>query len=133
MIFSSTAAVYGKSNIAVNEWSKTKPLAPYGQSKLKFENYLKKSKQNINYIILRYFNVVGVEKKMRCGFKVKNNKSLISNLCKSYLENKNFYIFGTNFNTKDGTAVRDFIYVSDLSEIHYKFSLNIVKKNEINR
>ena len=127
-IFSSTAAVYGNSNIAVHEKSNTEPLAPYGQSKLKFENFLKKSSQNINFVILRYFNVAGVETKMRCGFKIKKNKSLFSNLCKSYLEDKNFYVFGKNFNTRDGTAVRDFIYVSDLSQIHYKFSLSIVKK-----
>ena len=92
-IFSSTAAVYGKSNVPVNEKSNTKPLAPYGQSKLKFENFLKKSKQNINYVILRYFNVAGVESKMRCGFKIKNNKSLFSNLCKSYLKKKKVLYF----------------------------------------
>tara|TARA_B110000027_G_scaffold134249_1_gene165975 strand:+ start:36277 stop:37281 length:1005 start_codon:yes stop_codon:yes gene_type:complete len=127
-IFSSTAAVYGKSNVAVDERSKTKPLSPYGQSKLKFENFLKKSEKNINYVILRYFNVAGVETKMRCGFKIQNNKSLFSNLCRSYHGTTKFNIYGKNFNTNDGTAVRDFIYISDLSEIHYKFSLAIVKK-----
>ena len=62
-IFSSSAAVYGLSKDKVNERSKTSPLAPYGKSKLKFEKFLEKSKNKMNYVILRYFNVVGVEKK----------------------------------------------------------------------
>ena len=127
-IFSSTAAVYGSSNKSVNEKSKTKPLAPYGKSKLKFEKYLEKLDKKINYVILRYFNVVGAEKKMRCGFKIKKNKALFNNLCKSFLENRKFYIYGNNFNTKDGTSVRDYIYISDLSEVHYRFAKKILKK-----
>lgn len=127
-IFSSTAAVYGNSNLSVHEKSHTKPLAPYGHSKLKFENFLKKSSKDINYVILRYFNVAGVEKKMRSGFKIKNNRSLFSNLCKSFLDDKKFYVFGKNFKTKDGTAVRDFIYIGDLVEIHYLFSIDMMKK-----
>ncbi len=127
-IFSSSAAVYGSSNKFVNEYSKTNPLAPYGKSKLKFENFLIKNKSIINYVILRYFNVVGVEKKMRCGFETKKNKSLFNSLCKSSYNKTNFYIFGQHFNTKDGTAIRDYIYVSDLAEIHYKFSRLVKKK-----
>ncbi len=66
-IFSSSAAIYGLSSIKVSEGLKPKPLAPYGKSKLKFEMFLKKYKKEINYVMIRYFNVVGVEKKMRCG------------------------------------------------------------------
>ena len=129
-IFSSSASVYGLSNKSVNETSNTKPLAPYGKSKLKFEKFLEKSKDKINYVILRYFNVVGVEKKMRCGFKIKKNKSLFNNLCKAHINDKNFSIFGKDFATKDGTTVRDFIHISDLSNVHYKFS-KIVQKNKL--
>lgn len=128
-IFSSSAAVYGSSKKSVHEKSKTNPLAPYGKSKLKFEKYLEKFKSEINYVILRYFNVVGVEKKMRCGFEIKKNKSLFNNLCSSALNKKNFKIFGNDFNTKDGTAVRDFIYISDLSEVHYSFAKILMKKS----
>jgi len=127
-IFSSSAAVYGSSNKNVNERLKTKPSAPYGKSKLKFEKHLEKFASEINYVILRYFNVAGVEKKMRCGFKIKKNKSLFNNLCYSILKKKKFNIFGNNFNTKDGTAVRDFIYITDLSEIHYYFAKILMKK-----
>ena len=95
-IFSSTAAVYGSSNKPVNEKSKTNPLAPYGKSKLKFEKYLRNNKKKINFVILRYFNVAGVEKKMRCGFKIAKNKGLFNNLCKSFIDNKIFNIFGNN-------------------------------------
>jgi UDP-glucose 4-epimerase len=122
-IFSSSAAVYGLSDSRVNENSKTSPLAPYGKSKLKFENFLKKSKNNINFVILRYFNVVGVEKKMRCGFQLKKNKSLFNNLCNASVNDKNFFIFGKDFGTKDGTAVRDYIYIGDLVDVHYKFAI----------
>ena len=115
--------------IKVNEGLKPKPLAPYGKSKLKFETYLKKYKKKINYVMIRYFNVVGVEKKMRCGFG-KYNKSLFYNLCESYIKKKKFSIFGKNFKTKDGTAVRDYIHVSDLSKVHYQFA-NIIKKRKL--
>tara|TARA_B100000768_G_C11241265_1_gene359642 strand:- start:263 stop:1249 length:987 start_codon:yes stop_codon:yes gene_type:complete len=129
-IFSSSASVYGLSNRRVNETSNTKPLAPYGKSKLKFEKYLEKSKKEINYVILRYFNVVGVEEKMRCGFEIIKNKSLFNNLCKSYVDNKKFFIFGKDFATKDGTTIRDYIFIRDLSNIHYKFS-KIIRKQKL--
>jgi UDP-glucose 4-epimerase len=128
-IFSSSAAIYGLSNIKVDEDLKPRPLAPYGKSKLKFENYLTNSKKNINFVIIRYFNVVGVEKKMRCGFG-KNNKNLIYNLCESHFKKKEFSIFGKNFKTKDGTAVRDYIHVGDLSKVHYQFA-KIMNKSKL--
>ena len=128
-IFSSSAAVYGLSSIKVNENLRPRPLAPYGKSKLKFENYLKKFKKRINYVMIRYFNVVGVEKKMRCGFG-KYNKNLFYNLCDSYYKEKIFSIFGKNFKTKDGTAVRDYIHVSDLAKVHYQFA-KIIKKKKL--
>tara|TARA_B100001248_G_C27398578_1_gene467784 strand:+ start:5609 stop:6574 length:966 start_codon:yes stop_codon:yes gene_type:complete len=126
-IFSSSAAVYGNSNTIVNEKSKTEPLAPYGLSKLRFENFLRKLDNKIDYVILRYFNVVGAEKKLRCGFKIKKNKSIFSNLCQAFFNNKIFHIYGKNFSTHDGTSVRDYIYISDLSEVHYNFAKKILK------
>lgn len=127
-VYSSTAAVYGQNKKKVFENSKINPLSPYAKSKYKFEKFLLKHKKELNFVILRYFNVGGVEKKMRSGFNVEN-KSLISNLCKSIINNKKFLIYGNTHKTKDGTAIRDFIYISDLAKIHYKFSLNLIKKN----
>ena len=67
IIFSSTAAVYGNNKIGVvSEKSKTKPLSPYALSKLKSENYIKATKE-LNYIILRYFNVAGSDVRLRSG------------------------------------------------------------------
>lgn len=125
-IISSTAAVYKSCNRKVSENSALSPLTPYAKSKLKLENFLFK-KNKVNFIILRYFNVGGVEKKMRSGFNLKN-KSLISNLINSLLKKKIFFIYGNHYKTKDGTAIRDFIHINDLAIIHYKFAKKILKK-----
>ena len=114
-IFSSSAAIYASSSKKITENSLIIPSAPYGKSKLKLENFLIKTSKNINFVILRYFNVAGVEKKMRSGFRINKNKSL-------------FYIYGKKYDTIDGTAVRDYIYVSDLIDIHYFFSQKLKKK-----
>ena len=67
---------------------------------------------------------------MRCGYEITKNQGLFNNLSKSDVNNKNFYVFGKGLDTKDGTAIRDFIYISDLSEVHYKFA-KIIKKQKI--
>ena len=129
-IFSSSAAIYASSSEKINENSLITPSAPYGKSKLKLENFLIKLSKNVNYVILRYFNVAGVEKKMRSGFRINKNKSLFNNLCKSYIKKSLFYIYGKKYDTIDGTAIRDYIYVSDLVDVHYFFS-QILKKKKI--
>tara|TARA_A100001011_G_C14302297_1_gene841393 strand:+ start:2145 stop:3110 length:966 start_codon:yes stop_codon:yes gene_type:complete len=127
-LYSSTAAVYGQNKKKVFEYFKINPMSPYAKSKYKFEKYLYKYKKKLNFIVLRYFNVGGVEKKLRSGFNIKN-KSLISNLCKSVVYNEKFSIYGKTYKTKDGTAIRDYIYISDLAKIHYIFSSRLTKKN----
>ena len=67
---------------------------------------------------------------MRCGFEIIKNKSLFNNLCKSYINNKKFLFLGKIFRLKDGTAIRDYIFISDLSNLHYKFS-KIIKKQKL--
>ena len=126
-IYSSTAAVYGNKNKRVNEKDDLRPMSPYPKSKLKLENYLKK-KKNISCIILRYFNVAGSDKKLRCGFNVKNDYNLILNLCTSSIKNKKFVINGNNYKTKDGTPIRDYIHVEDLAKIHLLAANLIIKK-----
>ena len=128
IIYSSTAAVYGNKIKNVNERDIIKPLTPYSSSKVLLEKYLEKNKKNLSCVILRYFNVAGADSKLRCGFDINRGKNLFLNLCHSVTKNKKFEINGKNHNTKDGTTVRDFIHVSDLSEIHYKLSKLIVKK-----
>ena len=127
-IYSSTAAVYGNKNKRVSEKDDLKPMSPYPKSKLKLENYLKRKKKYMSCIILRYFNVAGSDKKLRCGFNVKNDYNLILNLCTSSIKNRKFIINGNNYKTKDGTPVRDFIHVEDLAKIHLLAANLIIKK-----
>ena len=127
-IYSSTAAVYGNKNKRVNENDQLKPLSAYPKSKLKLEDYLKKNKSEISCIILRYFNVAGVDKKLRSGFNVKKGYNLILNLCAASLKKKMFIINGDNYNTLDGTPVRDYIDVVDLANIHLLAAKLVLKK-----
>ena len=128
-LFSSTAAVYEnpKKKIKIKENFKRNPKSPYGLSKLLVENYIQSLQTNMKFCILRYFNVAGADKKLRTG-QLGNNSNLFNNLSKSILhKNKIFEIYGKNYLTKDGTAVRDFIHLEDLSSIHVK-SLSYLKK-----
>jgi len=133
IIFSSTASVYGKvKNRYVLETDRLNPRNPYAVSKDKIEKYLiqKSKKMPITYIILRYFNVAGVEKRMRTGIISKNATHLIKIACEVATNKKNYLkINGDKYNTKDGTPVRDYIHVSDLAEIHYLVGKRIVKNN----
>ena len=137
IIFSSSASVYGnpKGN-KVSENDSLKPLNPYAKSKLKLENFIIKcsKEKNINYIILRYFNVAGADYKQRTGMRVKSSTNLIKVICEVATgKRKKFIINGNNYKTKDGTTIRDFIHVSDLAEIHHLSAKYLMKnkKSEI--
>lgn len=135
IIFASSAAVYGvNKETKVSEKNLTKPINPYGVSKLLVEKYLieKKKSKSINYIILRYFNIVGADSLGNFG-PLKNNTSLIKTICKSIIKNKIFYIFGNKYFTKDGTAIRDFIDINKIAEINYKACKYIVSKKNCNK
>jgi UDP-glucose 4-epimerase len=121
-IFSSTCAVYGNVSGKVSEATKLKPLSVYGKTKLQCENIIKifSKKYNFNYGILRYFNVAGSDIPNKIGCINKNNQ-LIKNISLSIIKNKNkVSIFGSNYNTKDGTCIRDYIHLEDISRIHSK-------------
>ena len=122
VIFSSTASVYGDPiNEKVSEEDQLKPLNPYASSKLELENFIKISSKEFNskYIILRYFNVAGADSKMRTGLISKFSSHLIKIASEVAVGKKDKLIInGDNYNTKDGTAVRDYIHVSDLADIH---------------
>ena len=127
-IYSSTAGVYGNKNKRVTEKDDLKPMSPYPKSKLKLENYLKSKKKYISCIILRYFNVAGVDKKMRCGFNVNKGYNLILNLSAASIKNKLFLVNGNDYDTKDGTTIRDYIHVEDLAKIHLLVSKLVLRK-----
>jgi len=131
IIFSSTASLYGNTKKKIiSEKDEIKPINPYAESKLKFENYLiKKSKShNLKFIILRYFNVAGADKKLRSGLISKYSTHLIKIACEVATgKRKNLIVNGSNYNTPDGTPIRDYIHVSDLAEIHYMCAKYLLK------
>ena len=122
IIFSSTAAVYGQpATIPVTESTPTEPINPYGRSKLACEwlirDYAKAS--DLRYVILRYFNVAGSEPGGRLGQMLKDASHLIRVTCDAALQRRaGVQIFGTDFSTPDGTAIRDYIHVEDLAAAH---------------
>lgn len=124
-IFSSTAAVYGDpQNIPITEDHPVKPINPYGWSKAMVEQILKdlSCDHNFKYISLRYFNTAGAYPDGSMGEDHRNETHLIPLVLKSILPKKaggkRLKIFGTDYNTPDGTCVRDYIHVLDLVEAH---------------
>ena len=133
IIFSSTAAIYGNSiTSSISENSEINPLNPYGLSKLETEKYLiSKELDKINYIILRYFNVAGADPQLRSGLISKKSTHLIKIISEAAIGKRNIVtILGKDYNTFDGTAVRDYIHVSDLAEIHVKCLNFLLEKKQ---
>ena len=131
IVFSSTASIYGNSKKSkLKESAKKNPLNPYAKSKLKLENYLITNikQKKINCIILRYFNVAGSDIKLRTGLIDKKSTHLIKVVCEvASKKRKILTINGDNYNTKDGTPVRDFIHVVDLARIHLMMIKHLIK------
>ena len=131
-IFSSTAAVYKDTEKKVDEKSILKPKSIYGKTKIKAEKLISKhfKKEKINYAILRYFNVVGASPSNLVG-PIKKNDTLLKNISSSFLKKKpTFNVYGKNYKTKDGSCIRDFIHVYDLSKIHILVLKKIKKNNK---
>jgi len=131
-IFSSTAAIYKEGQYKVTEKSIIKPKSIYGKTKIKAENLIRNfaKKNKINYGILRYFNIAGSSPSGRIGLINKNSDHLFKNYSIEILKKKpKLKIYGTNYKTKDGSCIRDFIHVSDIAEIHY---LVLEKINKLN-
>ena len=121
IIFSSTAAAYGNpiNNNLIKENEHLKPLNPYGESKVKTEKYLLNNKHKYNSIILRYFNVAGADPDLRSGLISDKSTHLIKILSEVAVgKREKISIYGNDYNTADGTAIRDYIHVSDLANIH---------------
>jgi len=121
-IFSSTAATYGTPKVLpVSEDSPTVPDSPYGRSKLMTEWILQDTAaaHPIKFGILRYFNVAGADPKGRTGQSTPRATHLIKRACQAVTgQVPHLTIFGTDYDTPDGTGVRDYIHVSDLVDIH---------------
>ncbi|MEK6673925.1 MAG: UDP-glucose 4-epimerase GalE [Nitrospirota bacterium] len=121
-IFSSTAAVYGiPGKIPVNEEEPLEPINPYGRSKVMVENALSdiSAAGDLRYVSLRYFNVSGADEKARIGQNRKDATHLITVAVRTALGKKPYLeIYGIDYPTPDGTCVRDYIHVDDLSDAH---------------
>jgi UDP-glucose 4-epimerase len=120
-IFSSSAGVYGNpEQVPIPETSKTRPTNPYGESKLMIEKIMSwygKTKQ-ISTVALRYFNAAGASLDGAMGENHTPESHIIPKVIKALMDNKEFNLFGTDYQTKDGTCVRDYIHVLDLIETH---------------
>jgi UDP-glucose 4-epimerase len=123
-IFSSTAATYGvPEESPVREDTPTLPINPYGLSKLMTEYMLRDvaAAHDFNYCALRYFNVAGADPQARTGQSTAGATHLIKVAVEAALgKRESVAVFGTDYDTPDGTGVRDYIHVSDLAAAHVK-------------
>jgi UDP-glucose 4-epimerase len=121
-IFSSTAAVYGNpARVPVTEDDAPAPMSPYGSSKLMTEIMLRDVgiAHGLGHVILRYFNVAGADPAMRTGQSTKGATHLIKVAAETALGLRpQMSVFGIDYDTPDGTCVRDYIHVSDLVAAH---------------
>ena len=121
-IFSSTAATYGvPEESPVKESAPKRPINPYGMSKLMTEIMLEdvSKAHDFNYCALRYFNVAGADPKCRTGQSTAGATHLIKVAVEAALGKRSHVsVFGTDYDTPDGTGVRDYIHVSDLARAH---------------
>jgi UDP-glucose 4-epimerase len=121
-VFSSTAAVYGPDvEQPVVEGAETAPVTPYGRSKLMTETMLADTAaaHGLRYAALRYFNVAGSDPDLRTGHSTKGATHLLKVVVEAALGKRaGVDVFGTDWDTPDGTGVRDFIHVSDLTRAH---------------
>jgi UDP-glucose 4-epimerase len=122
-IFSSTAAVYGfPDEIPIRETTAGNPINPYGMSKFMSERVLIDAAQahkDLKYIILRYFNVAGASSDGKVGQNFPQATHLIKKAAQTVIGQREYLeIYGTDYDTADGTGVRDYIHVEDLAAAH---------------
>lgn len=136
IVFSSTCATYGNPQyVPVDEKHPQAPISPYGTSKLMVEMIMKDYDKayGLKSIKLRYFNVAGCDKNCRVGEWHEPETHLIPNIVKStFGEGKVFKIFGDDYNTPDGTCIRDYVNVEDLAEAHRLALEYLREKNKSN-
>jgi UDP-glucose 4-epimerase len=120
LIFSSSAAVYGTPIMTpCNEVDPCEPISPYGESKLAIEWMLKAYNQayNLDYIAFRYFNAAGADTQGRHG-QSPGATHIIARVLESIKNKTEFTLYGNNYETPDGTCIRDYIHVDDVAAAH---------------
>jgi len=131
IVFSSTAATYGDpENLPIQEEDRTFPTNPYGESKLTVEKILKwcDKAYGIKYTALRYFNAAGAHLSGKIGEDHRPETHLIPIILQVALgQREKIMVFGDDYNTEDGTCVRDYVHVSDLASAHLLALLRLYK------
>lgn len=123
IVFSSTAAVYGTPNeIPIPETHSREPINPYGRTKLIIEQILSdyKTAYGLNSCSLRYFNAAGGDPSNEIPYFKRKENNLIPILLNNILEGKLTTVFGNDYDTPDGTCIRDYIHIEDLATAHLK-------------
>ena len=133
IIFSSTCAIFGPPDrVPIDETTPARPINPYGESKLAFEKILRWYGEihGLRFVSLRYFNAAGASANFGEDHRVETH--LIPNVLKVALgEKPNVEIFGTDYETPDGTCIRDYIHILDLARAHI-LALNSAKSDFYN-
>lgn len=120
-VFSSTAAVYGDAKGVCHEDDVLAPINPYGETKLAVEKMIRwtANAYDLSYVVFRYFNVAGADKTLEIGYK--NNKAThlipIANEAALGIRDQ-LNIYGNDYDTEDGTCIRDYVHVTDLAQAH---------------
>ncbi len=130
IVFSSSCAVYGDpKTIAIDESCAKKPLSPYGESKLAAEKMFERyaHERGLQTIALRYFNAAGADTKLRTGEWHNPETHLLPRVIDACLHGTPIDLYGTDYDTEDGTAVRDYVHVMDLARAHESAMLRLMK------
>lgn len=121
IVFSSSAAVYGEpKEIPITEEHPCAPTNPYGETKWIFEKVLQAyhNSKKLNFISLRYFNAAGADPEGGLGEDHSQETHLIPLVIRTALDGTSVPVYGTDYNTPDGTCIRDYIHVDDLANAH---------------
>ena len=119
-IFSSSAAAYGNPIITpIQEVDPAEPISPYGQSKLMTDWMLQSYQQayGLDFVSFRYFNACGADSQGRHG-QAAGATHIVARLLESVRDGRDFTMYGTDYDTEDGTCIRDYIHVEDLAAAH---------------
>ena len=120
IIFSSSAATYGEPvKIPISESDRTEPVSPYGESKLMIDTMLQSYHRAYatNFVSFRYFNACGADPQGRHG-QEPGGTHIIARVLESIRDNQEFTLYGNDYETRDGTCVRDYIHVDDIARAH---------------
>jgi UDP-glucose-4-epimerase GalE len=132
-IFSSSCATYGNPEVSIiSEAIPQKPINPYGQTKLVIEEFIKSLQMtySFQFAILRYFNAAGADGGGDVGESHLPETHIIPSLINSSLQDEEFTIYGNDYKTPDGTAIRDYVHVDDLAIAHINALKHIEAKKQ---